>query len=508
MTRTDNVKKNLIFNVIKFATQLLLQFVLRTALIYLMGAEYLGLNGLFSNIFSFLNLAELGFGSAIVFSMYKPIAEGDVEKVKSLQSLYKRFYLIITLIVAGLGIAILPFLKFLINGDVGVRVNIYILYLMYLFNTLFGYFSAHKRSLLFAHQRNDVENKVATICMLGMMTLQIAVLFIFKNYYIFFAVNIVFTVIECVLIHVCANRLYPHINGQSQPLDKVTKKEIFKNVGALSMHKIGGAVVFSTDNVLISSMLGLVVLGAYSNYYLIVSTLMGIFTLLSNAVKGSVGNLIASKEKEYVYGIYQKINFMFSFFSAFCTICMIVLFQPFIKVWTSGNPIYLLKYSTVILICVSFYLSRMRLGVCIFKECAGLFNQDKWKSIIESIVNLVGSIILGIFMGINGIILGTIISTIVAPLWVEPVVLYKYYFEKKPGKYFLTYLRDVLIMLVVASACYLICGFIPDGGLMLLVAKFAVCVVLSVILLILLYIPTKDFKQSLAFVKNIIKRKK
>jgi len=254
-TRTSNIKNNLIFNAVKFATQLLLQFVLRTCLIYIMGAEYLGLNGLFSNIFAFLNLAELGIGSAIVFSMYKPIADGDTEKVKSLQTMYKRFYLVITLIIAGLGVIVLPFLKYLINGDVSVDINIYLLYILYLANTLFGYLAAHKRSLLFAHQRNDIENKISTMCMFGMTTVQIVVLFIFKNYYIYFVVNMIFTVLECVIVHMWANKLFPELKGKSAPLDKSTKKEIFKNVGAISLHKVGSAVVYSTDNILISSVI-------------------------------------------------------------------------------------------------------------------------------------------------------------------------------------------------------------------------------------------------------------
>lgn len=507
-TRTSNIKKNLTFNVIKFAAQLLLQFVLRTALIYIMGAEYLGLNGLFSNIFAFLNLAELGIGSAIVFSMYKPIADGDIEKVKSLQAMYKKFYLIIAAIVAGLGLLILPFLRFLINGDVSVDVNIYLLYTLYLLNTLLGYFSAHKRSLLFAHQRNDIENKVSTICLLGMTILQIAVLFIFKNYYIYFIVNVIFTLLECVLIHIWANKLYPEINGKSEALDKETKKDIFKNVGAISMHKVGSAVVFSTDNILISSMLGLVVLGAYSNYYLIVSTLIAVFTLFINAIKGSVGNLIASSDKEYVYDRYRKINFLFSILSAFCTICMVVLFQPFISVWTRGDSVYLLEFETVLLICVSFYLNRMRAGTGIFKECAGLFNQDKWKSIVEAVVNLVASIILGLFMGLNGIILGTIISTIVAPLWVEPKVLYKHYFKKSVWDYFKRYIIDVLIMIVVCAICYFVCSFLPVGGIWWLIVRFVVCGALSGVLLLVAYLPTREFKECALQFKNFINNRK
>ncbi|MBQ3502819.1 MAG: oligosaccharide flippase family protein [Clostridia bacterium] len=505
MNRITNIKNNLIFNTIKFATQLVLQFILRTALIYYMGAEYLGLNGLFTNIFSFLNLAELGIGSAIVFSMYKPIAEGDTEKVKALQTMYKKTYLIISLVVFVLGISILPFIKVFINGDVTVDVNIYVLYILYLIQTLVGYFSAHKRSLLFAHQRNDVENKVSAVCLLGMTVLQIIVLFAFKNYYIYFSINILFTIIECLLIYIQTNKLYPHIKGPGCALDVDTKKEIYKNVRAISLHKIGGAVVFSTDNILISSMLGLVVLGAYSNYYLIISTLTTIYFLFTNAIKGSVGNLIASTDKEYVYSKYRQTNFLFTILTSFCVVCMIVLFQPFISVWTKHNSIYLLDFYTVVLLCISFYLGKMRMNGSIYRECAGLFNQNKLQPLIESIVNLVASIVLGYYMGLNGIILGTIISTLIAPIWWEPLILFKYYFKKSVWQYFKGLIIDTIITGIVCLVCYFVCSFIPDGTLIMLVCKFAVCVPLAGILLLLFYLPFKDCKNCVSMFMSAIK---
>lgn len=504
MSRTENVKKNLIFNMIKFVAQLVLQFVLRTALIYFMGAEYLGLNGLFTNIFSFLNLAELGIGGAIVFSMYKPIAEGDTEKVKTLQNVYKKFYCIVAIIVASLGLILLPFLTYLINGEVGVDINIYVLYVLYLINTLIGYFSAHKKSLLFAYQRNDIENKVKTFCLFGMTLIQIIILFLTKNYYFYFSITIIFTLLECILVHIWANKLFPELNGKAQKLDETTKKQLTKNIAAISMHKVGTVMVLSTDNIIISAILGLTVLGAYSNYFLITSMLSSIFYLLSDALKGSVGNLIASKEKEYVFEKYSQINFIFSVFSSFATVCLLCLFQPFIELWTGGG-VYLLDFSTVILICISFYLNRMRTCTQIFKDTAGIFWQDRFSPIAESIINIASSIVLGLFMGLNGIIIGTILSTVLAPLWVEPKMLYKHYFKKNVWGYFKKYIRDILIMIACGGICFFICSLIPSGGLLLLLAKFAAAALLSAFLLFMLYLPTKDFKNTFGWLKQVLK---
>lgn len=218
MTRTQNVKRNLVFNIVKYIAQIILQFVLRTAFIYTIGTEYLGLNGLFSNIFQFLNLAELGVGSAIVFAMYKPIAEKDIEKVKALQNLYKKFYLIIALVVLAIGGILTPFLNVFIKdtSEIPADINIYILFAMYLFNSVVGYLSAHKRSLLLAYERNDLENKIKTICLFAMSIIQIVILFVLKNYYIYFAANIVFTVVECIVVHIVSNKYFPEINGKAE----------------------------------------------------------------------------------------------------------------------------------------------------------------------------------------------------------------------------------------------------------------------------------------------------
>lgn len=503
MTRTQNVKKNLIFNVVKYVASLVLQFILRTVLIYYMGAEYLGLNGLFTNIFTFLNLTELGIGSAIVFSMYKPIADGDIEKVKSLQNLYKKIYIVIAIIVGTIGLGLTPFITFFMGGGTSIDINIYVLYIMFLVSMLVGYFSAHKRSLLFAYQRSDVENKVGTICTFLRTAIQAVVLIIFKNYYAYLSITIVFTLAENIAIQVVANKMFPEINGPAPQIDKETKKEITKNVTALSMHKIGGAVVFSTDNILVSTFFGLAILGVYSNYALITTTLGSFFALFISALQASVGNLIASSDTEYVFERYKKIRFVFSYLTAMTTICLFVLVQPFILKWT-GSSEYLLELPVVLSICLSYYLTRIRTPVGLFKDAAGLFWQDRWKPIIEAAVNFGVSIGLAFLMGINGIFLGTIASSLAAPIWIEPCVLYKHYFKKSPKKYFLRLLLDFAIMLACGAACYYTCALIPDGGIWLLILKFGICFLLSNALLILAYLPTGDLIPSLQYFKNAI----
>ena len=268
------------------------------------------------------------------------------------------------------------------------------------------------------------------------------------------------------------------------------------------MHKIGSAIVFSTDNILISAFISLTVLGAYSNYALIITTLTSLFFMLNNSFMGSIGNLIATCDIEHCYKKFRLVNFIYTYLTAFTTICLFVLVQPFIKVWTSHNPEYLLDTTSVILICVSYYLTRMRGGVLVFKECAGLFWNDRWKPIVEAVVNLVASLLLVKPLGLNGVILGTIISTLIAPFWVEPLVLYKHYFHKSLFKYFSRYMIDTAIMVVVGAVCYFTCALLPEGGLGLLVLRFVVCAILCAGLLLVFNLLTHEGREIFSKIKS------
>lgn len=507
MTRIQNVKRNTLYSVIKFSVQLVLKFILQTVLIYALGKEYLGVNGLFTNIFNLLNLAELGIGSAIVFSMYKPIAEGDIEQIKALNNLYKKLYLFIALVVCILGVAITPFLPYLISGDTsGLHINIYIVYLLFLLNTLVGYFSAHKRSLLFAFQRTDVENKVKSATLIISTFMQILALLLFKNFYAYAVLLVLGTLLDCIFIQVCANKLYPEINGKAEPLNPSIKKEITKNVAAMSMHKIGSAIVFSTDSILISALISYTVLGVYSNYLLISESIVSFITLLVTALTASVGNYMATQKVDEVYRFYKKSNFALFWLVGFCSICLISLFQPFIYIWT-GTMEYVLPNITVLLMVISFYLRKMRTMANVFKDCAGLMWQDRWKPIAEAGINLVASIVLAKFMGLNGIILGTIISTVVAPLWVEPFVLYKHYFKKSVWRYFGKYAFYTVVTVGAGALTYWLCSLLPFAGIGWFVLKCGICLVVPNVIFLLCYFKTSEFKGVIGLAKQVLQRK-
>lgn len=503
-SRKDILIRNTKFGAIKTIVQYFLQFVLRTVLIYTLGSSYIGLNGLFSNIIGCLSIVELGLGSAIVFSMYKPIAENDVEKVKSLNYLYKKIYRILAVIITCLGIAILPFLRFMIEGDVPADVNIYIIYLLTLLNTILGYIWADKRSLLYAYQRSDIESKVGIIQSILLYGVQIIILLTTHNYHAFISCMPIFTIFENLILSKQVEKVCPNLKGKAIPVDKEISKELKKNVIGSSMQQIGGVFVISTDNIIISAMLGLAILGAYTNYATIISAITTCIALITTNARSVLGNMIASENTEYVYKRYNTLNFAMYWIAGFCSISLLCLLNPFIYIWTNGNLEYLLSLPIIIILVLNFFISNT---LSITSNCtfsAGLMWQNKWKTIIQGIVNIITSIIFVKLWGLIGVFLGTLASYIVAPLWMDSFVLFKYYFKKSSKIYWLKYVVFAVVTFIAGLITYMLCALLPEGILWFII-KGIICLVVPNLIYLLVYFKAKEFKECLEWVKSLLK---
>lgn len=505
MARKERIMKNGLAGILKYAVKLILQFVLRTIVIYKLGVEYVGLDSLYANIISMLSLAELGIGSAIVFCMYKPAAEHDVEKLKSLNNLYKKLYLVISLIVLVVGIGISPFLKHFIKGNPNVDVNLHVIYFIFLANTVISYLGAHKKSLLYAHQRFDIENNVMSAVLLTMSIAQIIFLLIFENYYLYAMMTPLFTLFDVIIVVVIAKKLYPEIRGKAQPLDKETKSIVTKNIVGASLHQIGGVIVMSTDNLLISIFFGLTVLGRVSNYILIFNAITQLMIILGDSIQASVGNMVATSEKEKVYKTYQMLNWIFACVIGFCSVCMICLYQHFIRMWVGAQ--YLIGIWVVLAIVVRFYTTRMRSVTCMFKNCAGLMWNDRLKPIFEMLVNIIASIICIKLIGVAGVFVGTVISTVVVPLWVEPLVLHKHYFKSGLKTYFFKYFLFASVTAVAGVLAYFVCSLLPIYGIWWFILKCVICFATTAVVYLLAYFKTSEFKNGLSMIRNIFKKR-
>ncbi|WP_440960665.1 lipopolysaccharide biosynthesis protein [Paenibacillus nitricinens] len=506
MSRTFNSLKNIKFALLGQASALLISFFARMVFVKTLSSDYLGLNGLFVNILSVLSFAELGVGTAIVYSLYKPLSERNQSQIKALMRLYKQSYITIGIIVAILGTALTPFLSYLIK-DIPPIPNIQLIYLMFVINSTISYFFSYKRSLIIADQKRYIATFYQYLFYIILNIMQMIILLITRNYILFLGLQIFFTLFENLFISRKADILYPFIKGQTtERLDNETKKTIIRNIKAMLFHKFGGVVVNGTDSLLISKFLGVGLVGLYSNYLLIINALNTIFGMVFQSVTASIGNLGASESEVKSYNIFKCLNLIGFWIHGFAAICLAILFNPFIEIWL-GNE-FSFPISLVLIIIVSFYLTGMRKSVLTFRDALGLYWNDRYKPLFEASINLIASLILVNKIGIYGIFIGTIISTLTTCFWVEPYILYKYGFKKSISSYFLKYAIYTMIMLLGGGVTWLICYYIKGETISSFLLKGIICAIVPNTIFLLVFWKTAEFKYLISVVKTITRRKK
>ena len=502
MSRTENSIRNIRFALIFQAASILITFFTRKIFVMVLTKEYLGLDGTFSNILSMLSLAELGVGNAITYSLYKPLAESDHGQIVALMLLYRRVYHIIGTVVAVLGCLLTPFLPLLIH-DLPDIPGIQLIYLLFVLNTAWSYFYVYKQSLIIADQRQYI----TTTCRYGLKILlylaQALFLWLTRNYFVYLGLQVGVTLLENIVLSICANRLYPYLNTASLcPLPKKTKQEIWKNTRAMMLHKVGGVVVFGTDNLLISHFVGVVAVGMYSNYLMVTNGLNAVYSQLFRALTASVGNLGATAEPKQTYTVFCKINLAGNWLYGFSAVCLTVLFNPFIALWVGEE--YLFDQKTVCLIALNFYVWGMRQAVLTFRDAEGLYWYDRYKPVAESTINLVVSAILAVPLGVEGIFIGTFISTMTTCFWIEPLVLFRHAFLVSTKPFFRDYILNTVVTLLTTAVVWKICMMLPGAGLLLFLEKMAVCAVGGNFGYLLAYHNREEFHYFAGLLKRLL----
>lgn len=503
--RTKNTLRNVITGLLNKVVLLFFPFIIRTVIIQKLGSEYLGLSSLFTSILQVLNLTEMGFNSAIVYNLYKPIANNDKDKICALMNFYKKAYTIIGTVILILGLAVLPFLDNLISGEIPENINIYILYLIYLANTVISYFLfVYKTVLLTAHQRNDILNNINTILTLLQYSIQIILLCVFKNYYLYVIVFPIITVINNIVSGIITKKRYPEYICKGQ-IDKDTKKTIKQKVSGLVIIKVCQTTRNSFDSIFISAFLGLTLVAIYNNYYMIltgVATLIGVITA---AMFSGVGNSVAIESKEKNYDDMIKFDFMYMWITGWCAICLLCLFQPFVTLWL-GNE-YLLSFWVVILLVLYFYALRMGDIKSIYLETAGLWWETRYRAIIESILNLILNFVLGKIYGLYGIIAGTLISLVIINFGLGSQIVFKHYFKNdKLKEYFIYHMKYFLVTFLIAIITLFLCELIRFDGILEFTLRVFICIMIPNILYLAIYHRTENFKNAKIFAMDIVEK--
>lgn len=505
MRSTNSIKNAIIATIMNLVT-IVIGFIAQRIFIQTLGTEYLGINGLFTNILSMLGIIELGLGSAIIYHLYKPIAEEDEEKIKSLLLFYKVGYRVIGFIIAIIGLLIIPFLHFIV-GEVTISENIIYIYLLFLMDIVASYLLTYKRSILYANQKTYIVNLVHIGYLVVMNVTQLAILILTKNYILYLWIKIVCRILENVIITIIANHKYPYIKDkQAKPLDKKVRKSIFTKVKGLVYHKIGSFVVLGSDNIIISTFLGVVTVGLYSNYNLIIQALNNLFSQVFNSITASVGNLLVESDKKKSYAVYKNILFFNSWMYAFASTGLLCVMEAFVKVWIGSE--FLLPFGVLIALVINFYCQGMRKTSNTFKEAAGIFYEDRFVPLWESLLNIVASVMLVKIFGLIGVFIGTIISTFVLFFYSYPKFVYKPLFERTYVQYIKDYIPYLISTILSVIVTYLIISWIQVTNpiLQIVVNVILVCMIPNMIHLLLFY-KTEQFKYYKELFIKFIKKK-
>ncbi|MDY5040319.1 MAG: hypothetical protein SO053_04065 [Bifidobacterium animalis] len=507
--RTIFAAKNAVWGIAGNIINALLSFISRTVFINVLGTQYLGVNGLFTNILGMLSLAELGVGSAISFSLYKPLAENDTKQIQAIINFYRRAYRVIALIVAVVGLCIMPFLHYFVRGVPEVQ-NIYTIYLIFLFNSVTSYLITYKTTLLSADQRNYLITNINTSVKVITIALQIAYLLVVGNYIGYLLIDATVQLLSKFYLNHFTDKRYPYIRGKNDArLSKKDKSTIFTKIRALMLHKVGEVSVYQTDNIITSAFISTAVVGLVSNFTLIINTVNTFVLSIFNSMTASFGNLIATETTEKQIHITKRYDFMCFVFFGWTAVSLYILLDPFIILWIGRDR--LIGNLTVMLLCINYYLTGMRVGLTNVKTAAGIFEQDKWIALCQAVANLAFSIILVRPMGLAGVYMGTLISSMI-PNISRPYIVYKYLFKRSCIPYLIEYMRRFIELTLCAAIIKGIDYLIPCVSIYLrFLILLTLCITIPALLLILVYHKSDEFQYfkglTLRLKNKVLRRK-
>lgn len=499
-SRSLKSSKNLISTFVQKTFNLVLTFALRTVFIRVFGVEMRGISGLFSDVLSMLALADLGFSTTMTYSYYKPVAENDFKKIAALNHFYRKVYLIIAAAVALIGLSLIPFLKYIVNLEREID-HLYLYYLLTLALTVVSYLFVYKTTVLYAHQQGYVVVKYNMIMKIISSLAEIVIMLTLKNYTAYLLVEIVFMLGNNLYASHIVDKRFPYIK-QKGSLSKQEKKNIFSNLGPAFIYKLSWVLINSTDNILISKMIGTVVVGYYSNYFTVVNLISGYVSMAFQSITASIGNLMVKESSEKQYKVFEELQVISAWFCIVIAGCVYALIDEFIIIWL-GND-FTLDNLTVIAIGINFFMTCISNPIWVFREAAGLYKKTKYSMLICAVLNIFLSIALGKLIGLSGVLFASAIAKLLTCIWYEPIILFRDFFKKKPTNCFLSMSAIALISVSVSALLIFLVNRIAIMGILGFIIKGVVCFVISNLVFVIVFFKNKYLKSVVKRIKNIL----
>lgn len=505
-SRTKNSVFNIVSNVSIRLLSLVLTFVSRTVFIYTLGAEYLGLNGLFTNILSFLALSELGLATAISFLLYKPLATDDIERIKCVMAFYKKCYWVVGAAITILGVFLMPFLEYLVNLEQSLPENLYLVFFLFVLQSSVSYFFvAYKQTLIEANQKKYKLTKYEFVFSLINCIVDIVVLLVFRDYISYLVFKLILIIIKNLYFAHKIDSFYPYLK---EPviiqLSKQEIRHIFKDVFSVAVFRLGSVLFNSVTNIVTSVVVGTIVVGYYSNYTMIVSQFEIIFLMIISAISSSIGNVVATEKKERQYKIYQKLNLISFFIYGISSICLFQLLNSFVNLWLGNvGEEYILSQFVVGLIVINTYINCSCQVLERFRTAAGYFKVGRELQIIGGVANVFLSIVLAKYWGLEGVLMSPFlckifITAIPFVLRVGKIVFNQSYFRS-----IFDYFSKLLLVCAICILNWLLCKSLHNGSMSAFVFESIITFFIALIVLFLFYRKNESFVEikSMAYSK-------
>lgn len=493
---------NVKFGVLSQIIKIILQFVSRKVFIYFLGVELLGVNSLFASILSILSMTELGVGSAIAYSLYKPIAENNENKIAGIMHLYRKIYRIIGFVIFAFGVVLLPFIPEMINTNKNIP-YVRLMFFIVLAKTSLSYFLySYSQTLLIASEKKYEVDKIVSIFYIVTNVCEILVLFLTHSFIAYLIIEMICLISQQFIIYRKAYNQYPSIMcSKGIQLERNEKKEIWKNVYGLSINKFAGAILGSIDNIIISTLISTAVVGMYSNYTMILAAATGIISMAFSSITANIGRKFAdSSIKESHFYLIFYLNFLICGFS---TSMYFLLINDFISITFGQNLV--LDNITVFAISINTLISYMGQSIQVFKDASGIFWFGKYRPLITCLLNIIFSIVLGKYFGISGIIFATVISRVLTTTWFDPYIVFKHAFNRGTLNYWLRYIYYVIVIIFSTLLVSLLFNILNITGITLF--GFIIKSLFSMILcFILMMAGTIWMNECKVLIKMVIRR--
>jgi O-antigen/teichoic acid export membrane protein len=502
-TRTQHARRNIITSVVNKLVIMLSSFIMRTVLIKYLGEVYLGLDSLFVSILEILSLTELGIGSAMVYSMYKPLAENDTAAVCALLKLYRTVYRWIALIMIVLGLIITPFLPMIVKKDLPSDVNLYALFFINLSNTVLSYMLfAYRSSLFTADQKYSVNNNLYSIFKIGGTVVQVVAIIVFRNYYFYCIVLPLTTLLKNLATYFLSVKMYPQYKCEgSVPKEEIDA--IKKRCAGMFLHKLSFVFRNSLDSIVLSAFLGLTILAKYNSYYYIINAISGIMILVSNSVTASVGNSIVIESKEKNYRDFKKLQLLYMGLTSWLTVCLVACTQPFMKLWLGEKMMF--EDGIMFIFCIYFFSTHF-VRVChLYRQAAGLWWQDRYRPIVETVSNLVLNILFVKIFGVSGVMFSTIFCMVcIEGTWGTRILFKHYFTEEKQSLYMFKLVWSWVLTAISGAVVYVICKKIALEGIPALIVYGIIASIISVAVYIAGNSFLPEFRDAFKFALHIV----